>query len=96
MDDPAGSELRPPGRSCLSDEELLAVRAMTPGQMRADIAAHLASCERCQRLALFGAARGAASPAREAPSLGKAFVRIAIVLVAMAMVLASIAILLGS
>jgi hypothetical protein len=79
---------------CLTSGQLLALQAMAPGEMPAESAAHLASCERCQRQALFGAPT-AARRAQEAPSLGKAFLRVALVLVALIMFLVSMRMLLG-
>ncbi len=80
---------------CLTTDQLLALRATAPGAMPAEVAAHLASCERCQRQALFGAEGAVGRRPKEAPSLGKAFLRVAMVLVALIMFLASIRILLG-
>jgi len=85
----------PAGTRCLSAEQLLALSAVAAGPLPDDVAAHLASCERCQRRALFGAPDAAAGRARERPSLGRAFLRVGIVLVALAMVLVSFLILLG-
>ncbi len=78
---------------CPSTEQLLALQALPPEQMPADVVTHLARCERCQRLALFGPPR--ARRAKAAPTLGQALLRVAIVVVALAMALLSIKILFG-
>ncbi len=75
--------------ACLTPEELLRLRATPVEQVEPEIAAHLASCESCQRLLLFGAQREARPP-KQPPSLRDAFIRVGIVLVAVGMVLASI------
>lgn len=83
-----------PGR-CLTSGQLLALQAMAPGEMPVEVAAHLAGCERCQRQVLFGAPRIAARRAKEAPSLGRAFLRVALVLAALIMFLVSMRMLIG-
>jgi hypothetical protein len=90
----AASGSEPRRESCLSAEELRALQSAAPGQLPADVAAHLASCELCQRQALFGSEPAAGRP-KAAPSLREAFLRIGIILVALVMVLVSIRILLG-
>jgi hypothetical protein len=84
----------PPGGRCLSADELRALQSVDPGQLPAEVAVHLAGCERCQRQALFGS-EPAAGRRKPAPSLREAFLRVVIVLVALAMVLVSIWMLVG-
>jgi hypothetical protein len=82
---------RPGG--CLTDEQLAEVRSAEPGKAPEALARHLATCERCQARALFGAARttGKKKPAPEFPSLKKAFLLGALVIVAMAVFFWSLA-----
>ena len=80
---------------CPSNEQLLALASMAPGQIPGEVAVHLASCERCQRRALFGAPQPATQRSKEAPSLRGAFLRVGLVLVVLAMALLSIRIVLG-
>ncbi len=88
-------EPAPPAALCLTSGQLQALQALSPGQMPAEVAAHLASCERCQRAALFGAAEATTRRPQPAPSLGRALLRVVMVLVALAMFLASVRILLS-
>ncbi len=71
---------------CLTDAQLAELRAAAPGQAPEALARHLATCERCQARALFGAERapGRKKPVPEFPSLRKAVLLGALVLVAMA------------
>jgi hypothetical protein len=71
---------------CLTDEEIAGLHAATPGQAPEAVARHLASCERCQARALFGAGRRPARgrPAPEPPSLGRVLALAALLLAAMA------------
>jgi hypothetical protein len=74
---------RPAG--CLTDEQLTEVRGAEPGKAPEALARHLATCERCQARALFGADRPSGKkPVPEFPSLKKAVFLGAVVLVAMA------------
>jgi len=58
------------GRSrCLTEAEIEAVRAAPPGQAPADLATHLASCERCQERVLFAGEPRPARSGRPAPKL---------------------------
>jgi hypothetical protein len=48
----------PPSRpGCLTELEVAQVRSESAGEVPAGIARHLATCERCQQRALFGAIR---------------------------------------
>jgi len=80
-------------RACLTDEQLAEVRAAVPGQAPEALARHLATCERCQERALFGAARppGRKKKTAEFPSLKKAVFLGALVLAAMAVFFWSLA-----
>ena len=91
-DGPAATPGPPAGARCLSANELAALSSPGPEPLPVEVAAHLASCERCQRLALFGERQ--ARRVKQAPSLRDAFVRVGLVLAAVAMVLASFYILL--
>jgi hypothetical protein len=64
----ASSATLPPG-SCLSDAQLAQVQAAPPGGAPEELARHLASCERCQARALFGADHRPSAMARPAPSV---------------------------
>jgi hypothetical protein len=75
------------GRSsgCLTDEQLAEVRAADPGRAPEALARHLATCERCQQRALFGARpRGQRKPVPDFPSVRKAVFLGALVLLALA------------
>jgi len=82
---------------CLTDEQLTEVGAAEPGKAPEALARHLATCERCQARALFGAQRASAKrqPVPEFPSLRKAMWLGALVLVAMAFFFWSLAKLTG-
>jgi hypothetical protein len=72
---------------CLTDAEIAGLRNVAPGAVPEAAARHLASCERCQARALFGAERppaGARRPAPAAPSVGRTLLLAALVLAAMA------------
>jgi hypothetical protein len=70
---------------CLSEEQIASLRESAPGQAPAELARHLAGCERCQSRALFGAVRkpGAKRDAPATPSLGRALLLLALVVLAM-------------
>jgi hypothetical protein len=71
---------------CLSEAQLAELAAAAPGRAPEALARHLASCDRCQARALFGAERKASGPKRglpEAPSLGRALLLAGCVLAAM-------------
>ena len=78
---------------CLTEAQLAEVRAAEPGQAPKALARHLATCERCQERALFGAARppGRKKKTAEFPSLKKAVFLGALVLAAMAVFFWSLA-----
>jgi len=82
----AGPATPPPGE-CLTDAQLAQLQAAAPGRAPEAFARHLASCERCQARALFGAERRRVS-ARKAPpampSLGRALFLTALILAAVA------------
>jgi hypothetical protein len=76
---------RPGG--CLTDSELAELHDAAPGRVPEALARHLASCERCQARALFGAERRPAKRGRVAPampSLGQALALLGLVVAAMA------------
>jgi len=71
---------------CLTDAEIASLRDVPPGAAPGELAQHLAGCERCQARALFGAVR---SPGKQReppalPSLGRALVLLAMVILAIA------------
>jgi hypothetical protein len=71
---------------CLTDEQIASLQESLPGAAPAELAQHLADCERCQSRALFGAAR---SPGRKRappplPSIGRALALLAVVILAIA------------
>jgi hypothetical protein len=67
---------------CLTEAQLAEVRAAEPGKAPEALARHLASCERCQERALFGAARppGKKKATPEFPSVRRAIFYAALVL----------------
>ncbi len=79
--------------ACLTDVQLAEVREAAPGKAPEALALHLATCERCQERALFGAARPPAKKkaAPEFPSLKKALFLGALVIAAMAVFFWSLA-----
>jgi len=70
---------------CLSDDQLAALREAAPGAVATEQAQHLAGCERCQSRALFGAPRrpGLKREPPRLPSLGRALLLLAILVLAM-------------
>jgi hypothetical protein len=80
------SSLSPPPVGCLTDAQIAELGSAAPGQAPDALARHLASCERCQARALFGAERpaGKRRPMPELPSPGRALFLAALVLAAMA------------
>jgi len=75
-----------PPSGCLSDAQLAELQAAAPGKAPEALARHLATCERCQARALFGAERpaGTKRPVPEFPSVRRAIFLGGLVLVAMA------------
>ena len=77
----------PPPGACLTDAQLAQLQAAAPGRAPEAFARHLASCQRCQARALFGAERrpaAARKPPPAPPSLGRALFLAALLLAAMA------------
>ena len=75
-----------PPAECLSDSELAQLRAAAPGRAPEALAHHLASCDRCQARALFGAERVVGGPRKappQPPSLGRALLLAGLFLAAM-------------
>jgi hypothetical protein len=75
----------PPAR-CLTDAQLAELQAAPPGRAPEALARHLASCDRCQARALFGAERVAGRPRKapaEPPSVRRAILLAGLVLGAM-------------
>jgi hypothetical protein len=80
----AGATTPPAG--CLTDARLAELQAAAPGRAPEALARHLASCDRCQARALFGAERGVGGPRKappEPPSVGRALLLAGLVLAAM-------------
>ena len=74
----------PPG--CLTDAQLTELQAAAPGRAPEALARHLASCDRCQARALFGAERVVGGPRKappQPPSVGRALLLAGVVLAAM-------------
>jgi hypothetical protein len=71
---------------CLTEQQITELQASAPGAVPGALAAHLASCERCQSRALFGAARrtGLKREPPKLPSLGRALLLLGLVVLAMA------------
>jgi hypothetical protein len=75
-----------PPKGCLTDAQLAELQAAAPGRAPEALARHLASCDRCQARALFGAERVVGGPRKappELPSVGRALLLAGIVLAAM-------------
>jgi hypothetical protein len=75
-----------PPTGCLTDAQLAELQAAAPGRAPEALARHLASCDRCQARALFGAERVAGGPRKavpEPPSLRRALLLAGLVLAAM-------------
>jgi len=71
---------------CLTDAQLGQLQSAVPGRAPETLARHLASCERCQARALFGAEHVVGRPRkapREPPSVGRALLLAGLVLAAM-------------
>ena len=80
----AGAVPHPAG--CLTDAQLAQLQSAVPGRVPEALARHLASCERCQARALFGAERvvgGLRKAPPEPPSVGRAVLLAGLVLAAM-------------
>ena len=76
----------PPPGGCLTDAQLAQLQSAVPGRAPEALARHLASCDRCQARALFGAERFVRGPKKappELPSLGRALLLAGVVLAAM-------------
>ena len=80
------NEPAPPSGACLTDAQLAELQGAAPGRAPEALARHLASCERCQARALFGAERpaGRRKATPELPSLRRALLLTGLVLAAMA------------
>jgi hypothetical protein len=76
-------------RGCLSPQGFAQVSAAPPGQVPAELAAHLAGCVRCQRRVLAAAMPSSGTTRRERPPLWRtgAVVVVCVLLVLMAMIL---------
>jgi len=78
----------PPARSeCLTEDEVVQVRAAAPGDVPDRLARHLAACVRCQERALFGPdprSRRRGKGASFIPTPMRALVLLAIMIVVMA------------
>ena len=75
-----------PPKGCLTDAQLAELQAAAPGRAPEALARHLASCDRCQARALFGAERAVGGPRKappEPPSVGRALLLAGLVLAAM-------------
>jgi hypothetical protein len=90
-------EFSPAAGECLTDGQIAELQAAVPGQVPEGLARHLASCERCQARALFGAERRAGKKRTmpETPSLGRALFLAVLVLAAFLAFLWSLAKLAG-
>jgi hypothetical protein len=72
--------------ACLTDAQLARLRDSAPGEAPAELARHLATCERCQARALFGAERPAGHKREppKLPSLKRSLLLLGLVVLAMA------------
>ena len=78
--------MRSVATGCLTDAQLARLRDSPPGSAPAELAQHLAGCQRCQERALFGPGRPerAKREAPRMPSLRRSLLLLALVVVAMA------------
>jgi len=76
----------PAAPGCLTDAQIAELHSVAPGRAPDALARHLASCERCQARALFGAERrpGRTKDRPQPPTLRRALLLAALVLAAMA------------
>jgi hypothetical protein len=77
----------PPPAGCLTDAQIAQLQGAAPGRAPEALARHLASCERCQARALFGAERRRTAAKREpspVPSIRRALLLTALILGALA------------
>jgi hypothetical protein len=76
-------------QGCLSPQGFAQISAAPPGQVPAELAAHLAGCMRCQRRLLAAALPSSGSTRRERPPLWRTGVAVLVclLLVVMAMML---------
>jgi hypothetical protein len=70
---------------CLSEAQLASLRESPPGAAPAELAGHVAGCERCQSRLLFGVVRrpSPAGGAPPLPSLGRALGLLALILLSL-------------
>jgi len=82
---------------CLTDAQLARLRDSAPGASPPELAQHLASCERCQARALFGAERASAARREppKMPSLRRTLLLLGLVILAIAVFFWSLARLAG-
>ncbi len=83
------------GTRCLPRGEIDALRSLPPDAIPAEAAAHLAGCDRCQRLMLFGTLVPTTGRRKAPPSLRRAFLLVGVVLAALVLFLVSLRILLS-
>ena len=68
---------------CLTEAGIAAVKGAVPGRIPPEVAAHLAACGRCQERVLSGGvARPPRKPMPDFPSVGRAFLVLALILFA--------------
>jgi hypothetical protein len=68
---------------CLTEAGVAAVKSATPGRISPEVAAHLAACGRCQeRILSGGVPRPPRKPMPDFPSVGRAFLVLALILFA--------------
>jgi len=69
-------------RGCLTAAGFAAVAAAPVGKVPPELASHLAACGRCQQRLLAGGVERAARPRKPAPSLGRMFLVLGLVVLA--------------
>jgi hypothetical protein len=77
------------GRGCLTPDGLAAVAAASVGDVPKELASHLATCSRCQERLLSGGIERLPVPRRSPPSLGRMFLSVGAIVVAMVLFLVS-------
>lgn len=68
-------------RGCLTAAGFAAVAAAPVGKVPPELATHLATCARCQQRLLAGGVDPASRPRKQAPSLGRMFLVLGLVVV---------------
>lgn len=77
-------------RGCLTPAGFAAVMQARVGEVPPELAAHIASCGRCQQRLLTGGVERPAGPRREPPSLKRMFLLVGLIVFAILLFLVSL------